>query len=65
MKCSRRDLNPGPKLERLLSLTGLDYGSVVSAVKRPWINAFAGLKFTSHLSGKLSIFLFAHGFGVN
>src|SRR2546427_1756325 len=30
-ECSRRDLNPCQKLERLLSLTGLDYGSARGA----------------------------------
>ena len=31
--CSHRDLNPGLKLEKLASLTGLDYGSIIQYVE--------------------------------
>ncbi len=33
-QCSRRDLNPRHQLERLASLTGLDYGSAATATMR-------------------------------
>src|SRR2546422_4507426 len=53
-ECSRRDLNPCQKLERLLSLTGLDYGSARGAspdlpIKLPSARA-GGTVFKAQLS---------------
>src|SRR2546427_3610866 len=57
--CSRRDSNPRPRLERPLSLTGLDYGSA-AARTRGGHKALIRLQFARHLLCEHVVLLFLH-----